>query len=128
FRRRQNPRLLACFPESCEIGIYKRGLLDRTSHVEQAELELRHPGAGGGGPGLVIFLISSPAAISSTSRVDVILGSLCLASLSRRLLHQDRTGWLCDFCLFPYEKKRQKERIVVRRTALPQLYEPSARG
>jgi hypothetical protein len=126
FRRRRTPRVMARFPEASEIGIYKRGLLNRTVQVEEVTLELRHPGAVLGAIvapatvalGLALFLLPGNPAISTDERVAAGLGALCFAGLAASSI---KTGWLCDVCLFPYEKNQKRERMLIRRRELPLL-------
>ncbi len=117
FYRRKNRRVLARLPESPEIGIYKRGKLERTVRVEEVTLDLRYSGAAlatviapaSVAFGLAVFLLPGNMAISPSERIDAALGVLCFASLAASSI---KTWWLCEVCLFPHEKRKRPERIL----------------
>lgn len=125
-RRRKNPRTLVRFPEHNTIGIYKRGLLQRTVKVEGVNLVLYHPGRTWGpllalasvAVGFAIFVLPGAVGISRTNHVYAGLASLLFLSFTASVI---KTRLLCEVCMFPYEKKRGSEWIMVRRKTIRQL-------
>lgn len=132
FYRRKGRRILVRLPEGEVIGLYKRGILERTVQVEHVTLDLRYSGAALAAVvapvsvalGLTIFLLPGNLAISTSERIDAALGVLCFASLAASSV---KTWWLCDVCFFPNEKSQVRkrilgqERILVQKRKLPQL-------
>jgi len=126
FRRRKNPRVLARFPQSNQIGLYKRGTLNRTVNVEQVNLVLFHPSRVWGPTtalamvslAFAIFLLPGPIGISRIDRVYAALASLLFAFCTASVV---KTRLLCDTCMFPYQNRRGSEWIMVRRKVIPLL-------
>lgn len=122
-RRRKNPCVLARFPQHNQIGVYKRGKLDRIVQVEEVNLVLYHPRRTWGPLMATIlaaiafggFLI--PGHLSRTDRVYMGLASLLFASFAASLI---KTHLRCDTCMVPYVK-RGSEWILTPRKALPLL-------
>ena len=125
-RRRKNPRVLARFPQSNQIGLYKRGTLNRTVNVESVNLVLYHPSRTWGpimalamiSLAFAVFLLPGPIGISLTDRVYAALASLLFAFCTASVI---KTRLRCDTCMFPYQNRRGSEWIMVRRKAIPLL-------
>jgi hypothetical protein len=126
FRRRRQPRVMARSPQNLDIGIYKRGVLERSVNVEDVKLFLLHPGRTWGAILLLaalslafaVFVMPGPGALSTRDRVLAALASLFFASLAASTI---KTRLFCDQCLFPYVNARRQERIMVPRKSIPQL-------
>jgi hypothetical protein len=125
-RRRRNPRVLARFPQYNQIGVYKRGKLNRTVNVEDVNLVLYHPSRTWG-PLMVtvmgaiffaVFVVPGFASLSLTNHIYFALGSLLFASFALSLI---KTRLRCETCMVPYEKRRGSEWILVPRKAIPLL-------
>jgi hypothetical protein len=124
-RRRRNPCVLARFPLHNQIGVYKRGKLDRTVQVEEVNLVLYHPRRTWGplittilaAIAFASFLIPGPVHLSRTDRVYMALASLLFVSFAASLI---KTHLRCDTCMVPYAK-RGSEWVLTPRKALPLL-------
>jgi len=125
-RRRKRPRVLVRFPQFNQIGIYKRGTLNRTVNVEDVNLVLYHPSRTWGpilalamaSLGFAVFLLPGPTDLSRTDRVYAALASLLFAFYMASVI---KTRLRCDTCMFPYQNRRGSEWIMVRRKAIPLL-------
>jgi hypothetical protein len=125
-RRRRNPRVLARFPQYNQIGVYKRGKLNRIVNVEDVNLVLYHPGRTWGpiivtlaaASAFAAFLIPSPVHLPLSDRAYLVLASMACASFALSLI---KTSLRCDTCMVPYEKRRGSEWILVSRKSLPLL-------
>ena len=133
FRRRRQPRVMVRSPQSSEIAIYKRGVLERSVNVENVRLFLLHPGKTWGAIlslaalslAFAVFVMPSPNAISLSDRMLAALASLFFASLAASTV---KTRLFCDQCLFPYVNTRGQERILVARKSIPQLLSRPAKA
>lgn len=126
FRRRKRPKVLGRFSQHNQIGLYKRGKLDREVNVESVNLVLYHPSRTWGpliGLSLTTvafaaFLIPGLSGISRTDKVYFALASLLFLSFTLSVI---KTRLRCEICMVPYEKRRGSEWIMVRRKDIPLL-------
>ena len=126
FRRRKNPKVLGRFPQHNQIGLYKRGKLDRILDVESVNLVLYHPSRTWGpimalsltAIAFAVFLLPGAINISRTDKVYAALASLLFLSFTASAI---KARLRCETCMFPYEKRRGSEWIMVRRKQIPLL-------
>ena len=126
FRRRKSPKVLGRFSQHNQIGLYKRGKLDRVVNVESVNLVLYHPGRTWGPivalslttVAFAVFLMPGLMGISRTDKVYFALASLLFLSFTVSTI---KTRLRCEVCMVPYEKRRGSEWIMVRRKEIPLL-------
>lgn len=125
-RRRKRPKVLGRFSQHNQIGLYKRGKLDRVVNVESVNLVLYHPSRTWGPIialslttiAFALFLFPGLSGISRTDKVYFALASLLFLSFTLSVI---KTRLRCEVCMFPYEKRRGSEWIMVRRKDIPLL-------